>query len=210
MQVELFASQQQHIMQLYCWKDINKAFRFFWKAIGLVYANPPCPPLVLTNIAFEGGRAVMCTPDRGCSAEHAHWRQLLDAMTEGRVQLPDSPIYVPEDSDTAMQAPEWASFLSIVDRFFNAVPQRHLDQVLLNVIMAKNRGLTFFHLKKRSSGHFRATLTGCESEDKDQEPTAVREDTDNPLSRQSCARCALLPDRNNRISKTRRKNLLNS
>ena len=44
-QVELFASQQQHIMQLYCSKHINNVFRFFWKAIGLVYANPssPCP-----------------------------------------------------------------------------------------------------------------------------------------------------------------------
>ena len=30
-QVELFASQQQHTMQLYCSKDLNSAFRFFWK-----------------------------------------------------------------------------------------------------------------------------------------------------------------------------------
>ena len=28
-QVELFASQQQHIMQLYCSKHMNNAFRFF-------------------------------------------------------------------------------------------------------------------------------------------------------------------------------------
>ena len=28
-QVELFASQQQHIMQLYCSKQLNNAFRFF-------------------------------------------------------------------------------------------------------------------------------------------------------------------------------------
>ena len=34
-QVELFTSQQQHIMQLYCWKHLNNAFRFFWKAMGL-------------------------------------------------------------------------------------------------------------------------------------------------------------------------------
>ena len=57
----------------------------------------------------------MCTPDWGCSGEHAYWRRMLDRMTVGRVQLPDGPIYMPEDSDTAMQAPEWASFLSIVD-----------------------------------------------------------------------------------------------
>ena len=33
-QVELFASQQQHIMQFYCSKHLNNAFRFFWKAMG--------------------------------------------------------------------------------------------------------------------------------------------------------------------------------
>ena len=54
----------------------------------------------------------MCTPDWGCSGERAYWRRMLGRMTMGRVQLPDTPIYVPEDSDIAMQAPEWASFLS--------------------------------------------------------------------------------------------------
>ena len=79
---------------------------YFWKAMGLAYANPPFSLLakVLTKIAYEGGRVVMCTPDWGCSGEHAYWRRMLDRMTVGRVQLPDGPIYVPEDSDTAMQA----------------------------------------------------------------------------------------------------------
>ena len=54
-QVKLFASQQQHIMQLYCSKHLNNAFRFLWKAIGLGYANPPFSLLVkvLTIIAYE-------------------------------------------------------------------------------------------------------------------------------------------------------------
>ena len=117
MQVILFASQPQHIMQLYCSKHLNNAFRFFWKAMGLAYANPPFSLLakVLTKIAYEGGRVVMCTPDWGCSGEHAYWRRMLNRMTVGRLQLPDGPIYVPEDSDAAMQAPERASFLSIFD-----------------------------------------------------------------------------------------------
>ena len=54
-----------------------------------------------------------------------------DRMTLGRVQLPYVFIYVPEDSDTAMQAPEWASFLSIVDGCLNPVPLCDLDWVLL-------------------------------------------------------------------------------
>ena len=124
----------------------------------------------------------MCTPDWGCSGEHAYWCQLLDRMTVGRVQLPDGPIYLPEDSNTAMQAPEWASFLSIVDGSLNAVPLCDLDQVLLKEVMAENRGLTLFDLKTRSPEHLSATLTGCESHDDDLEPAAVKENADNQLS----------------------------
>ena len=110
--MELFASKQQHFIQLYCSKHLNDAFCFFWKAMGLAYANPPFSLLakVLTQIAYEGVRVVMCTPDSGCSGEHAYWRRMQDQVTVGRVQLPDDLIYVPEDSDTAMQALEWASF----------------------------------------------------------------------------------------------------
>ena len=138
MQVELFASQQQHIMQLYCSKHLNNAFRLFWKVMGLAYANRPfsLPAKVLTKITYEGGRVVMCTPDWGCSGEHAYWRRLLDPTTVGRVQLPDGPIHVPEDSDIAMQAPEWASFLSTVDGSLNPVPPCDLDQVLLKEVVA--------------------------------------------------------------------------
>ena len=73
-QVEMFASQQQHVMQLCCSKHLNNAFRFFWKAMGLAYANPPFYLLakVLTKIAYEGGRVVMCTRDGGCSGEHSY------------------------------------------------------------------------------------------------------------------------------------------
>ena len=164
-QVELFASQQEHIMQLSCLKHLNNAFRFFWKAMGLAYANPPFSLLakLLTKIAYEGGRGVMCTPDWGCSGEHAYWRRLLDRTIVGRVQLPDGPIYVPQDSDTAMEAPEWASFLSNVDGPLNPVPLCDLDQVQLKEVMAENCGLTLFDLKKRSREHLSATLTRCES-----------------------------------------------
>ena len=183
-QVELFASQQQQIMQLYCSKHSNNGFRFFWKAMGLAYAHPPFSLLakVLTKITYEGGRVVMCTPDWGCSGEHAFWRRLLDRMTVGRVQLPDGPIYVPEDSDTAMQAPEWASFLSIGNGSLNPVPLFDLDQVLLKVVMAKNRGLSVSDLKIQSPEHLSATLRGCESPDAYLEPAAVKEDADDQLS----------------------------
>ena len=182
--MELFASQPQHTMQLYCCKHLKNAFRVFWKAIGLAYANPPFSLLakVLTKIAYEGGRVVMCNPDWGCSGEHTYWRRLLDRMTVRRVQLPDRPIYVPEDSATAMQAPEWASFLSIVDGSLNPVPLCYPDEVLLKGVMAQNRGLTLSDLRKQSPEHLSATLIGCQSPDGDLEPAAVKEDADDQLS----------------------------
>ena len=125
---------------------------------------------------------VLCTPDWGCSGEHTYWRQPLDRMTVGRVQLPDGPIYEHEDSDGAMQAPKWTSFLSIVDGSLNPVPLCDLDQVLLKDIMSENRGLTLLGLKKRSPEHTSATLTGCESYNDKLEPAIVREDADDQLS----------------------------
>ena len=135
-QVELFASQDHHFRQLLCSKSLNNAFRFFWKAIGLAYANPSFFLLanILTKNAYEGERVVLCTPDWGCSGEHTYWRQLLDRMTVGRVQLLDGPIYMAEESDTAMQAPEWTSFLPIVDGSLSPVPLCDLDQVLLKEV----------------------------------------------------------------------------
>ena len=124
----------------------------------------------------------MCTPDWGCSGEHTYWGRMLNRMTVGRVQLPDGPIYVPEDSDTAMQAPEWASFLSIVDGSPNPVPLCDLDQVLLKEIMAERCGLTLSDLKKRSSEHLSATLRGCKSPDGYSKPAAAKEDADDQLS----------------------------
>ena len=95
-------------------------------------------------------------------------------MTVGRVQHPDGPIYIPEDSDIVMQAPERTSLLRIVDGSLNPVPLCDLDQVLLKEVMAKNRGLTLSNIKKRSPKHTPATLTGCESYDAEVVPAIVR------------------------------------
>ena len=54
--------------------------------------------------------------------------------------------------------------------------------MLLKEIMAKNRGLTLFDLKKRSPEHLSGTVTGCEFHDDDLEPAAVKGDADDQLS----------------------------
>ena len=79
---------------------------------------------------------VQCTPDWGTTGEHAYWRRLLDRITVGRPELPNGPIYIPEDSRETMPAADWRSFLSILDGSLNSVPVSDLDQVVLKELMA--------------------------------------------------------------------------
>ena len=169
--VELFASKEQHMMQLYCSWYLNNAYRFYWKSLVLCYANPPFSQLakVLTKIALEGARVILCTPSWGTTGEHAYWRRPLDRMTVERTELPNGPIYVPEDSQETMPAPEWGRFLSIVDGSLNPVSLIDLDQVLLKELMAQNRGLTLLDLKKRSY-YSSVTTTSGESSDEQETP----------------------------------------
>ena len=76
-QVELFASKGQHMMQLYCSQYLNNAYRFYWRSMGLWDANPPFPQLatVLIKIALEEARVVLCTPDWGITGEHVCWKK---------------------------------------------------------------------------------------------------------------------------------------
>ena len=46
-----------------------------------------------------------------------------------------------------MPAPEWGSFLSIVDGSLNPVPVSDLDHLVLEGLMAQNRGLTLLDLR---------------------------------------------------------------
>ena len=171
--VELFASKEQHMMRLYCSRYLNNAYRLYWKSMGLCYANLSFSQLarVLTKITLEVTRVVLCSPGWGTTGEHAYWRRLLDRMTVRRTELPNGPIYVPEESQETMPAPEWGSFLSIVDGSLNPVPVSHLDQVVPKELMAENRGLTLLDLKERDDYSSVATTSGeCSDE---QETPAV-------------------------------------
>ena len=73
-QVELFASKEQHMMELYCSRYFNNSYRFYWRLMGLCYANPPFSQLskVLTEIALAGARVVLCPADWGTKEEHVY------------------------------------------------------------------------------------------------------------------------------------------
>ena len=61
------------MMQLYSSRYLNNAYCFYWTSMGFCYANPPFSHLamVLTEIALEGARVILCTPDWGTTGEHA-------------------------------------------------------------------------------------------------------------------------------------------
>ena len=84
--VELFASKKQHMMQLHCSQYLNNAYRFYCRSMGLCNVHPAFSQLakVLTKVALEGARVILCTPDWGTTGEHAYWRRMLDRMTVGR------------------------------------------------------------------------------------------------------------------------------
>ena len=70
-----------------------------------------------------------------------------------------------------MPAPEWGSFLSIVDGFLNPVPVSDLDQVVLKELITQNRGLTLLDLKKRSE--YSSVTTTCGACSHEHETPAV-------------------------------------
>ena len=158
-------------MQLYCSRYLNNAYRFYWKSMGLCYANLPFSHVakVLTKIALEEARAILYTPDGGTSGKYAYWSRTLDRMTVGRTALRNGPICVSEGSQETMPALEWGSFLSFVADSLNAVPVSDLDQVVLKESMAENRGLTLLDLKKRSE-YSSVTTTSGECSDEQETP----------------------------------------
>ena len=70
-EVGLFASTEQHMMQLYCSWYLSNAYPFYWRSMGLCYANPQFSQLakVLTKMALEEAR-VSCVPPTAVPQEN--------------------------------------------------------------------------------------------------------------------------------------------
>ena len=68
--VEPFASDKQHVLDLDCSKGKNWCYKFYWPSFGMAYGNPRFSELgkVLTKVALERSRMVLCSPDRGAHA----------------------------------------------------------------------------------------------------------------------------------------------
>ena len=59
--LEPFASDKQHVLDLYCSKEKNCYYTFYWPSFGMVYGNPRFTEQakVLTKVALERSRMVL-------------------------------------------------------------------------------------------------------------------------------------------------------
>ena len=73
--VELFASDKQHVLDLYCSKGKTCSYKFYWPSFGMAYGNPKFSELgrVLTKVALERSRMVLCCPDWGARGGNEYW-----------------------------------------------------------------------------------------------------------------------------------------
>ena len=147
--VELFASDKQHVLDLYCSKGKNCCCKFYWPSFGITYGNPRFSELgkVLTKVALERSGMVLCSPDWGAHGENEYWRTLWDKLTLTSIQLPDDAIYVPLGCKTPIRKPGWGSMLSVVDGSLAPVPWENLDPAMVQEIQRESSGFILDVLK---------------------------------------------------------------
>ena len=149
--VELCARDKQHVLDLYCSKGKNCCHKFYRPSFGMAYGNPRFSELgkVLTKVALERSRMVLCSPDWGAHGGNEYWRTLLDRLTITSVQLPDEAIYVPLGRRTPIGKPGWGSMLSVVDGGLTSIPWEDLDSTLVRTIQRESDRLALDDLKYR-------------------------------------------------------------
>ena len=149
--VELFASNKQHVLDFYCSKGKNCCYKFYWPPFGMAYGNRRFSELgkVLTKLALEHSRMVLCSPDRGAHGGNQYWRTLLDKLTLTSIQLPDDAIYVPLGRKTPIGKPGRGSMLSVVDGGVASVPWGDPDPAMVQEIQRESSGYTLEVLKNQ-------------------------------------------------------------
>ena len=149
--VELFASNKQHVLDLYCSKGKNCCYKFYWPSFGMAYGNPRFSELgkVLTKVALERSRMVLCSPELVAHGGNEYWHTPLDKLTLTSIHLPDDAIYVPLGRKTPIRKPGWGSMLSMVDRSQAPVPWEDLDPAMVHEIQPESSGYTLDVLKNQ-------------------------------------------------------------
>ena len=149
--VKLFASNKQHVFDLYCSKETNCCYKFYWPSFGMAYGNSRFSELgkVLTKVALERSRMVLSSPDWGAHGGNEYWRTLVDRLTISSVRLPDEAGYLPLGRKTPIRKPGWGSMLSVVDGGLTSIPSEDLDSTPVQAIRRESNGLALGDLKDR-------------------------------------------------------------
>ena len=147
--VELFGRYKQHLLDLYCSKGENCCYKFYWPSFGMAYGNQGFSELgtVLTKVALERSRMVLCSQDWAAHWGNEYWRTLLDKLTLTSIQLPDDAIYVPLGRKTPIGKLGWGSMLSVVEGGLAPVPWEDLDPAMVQEIQRESSGYTLDVLK---------------------------------------------------------------
>ena len=142
--VELFASDKQHVPDLYCSKGKSCCYKFYWPSFGMAYGNPRFSELgkILTKVALERSRMVLWSPNRGAHGGNEYWRTLLDKLMFTSIQVPDDVLYVPLGRKTPIGKPGWGSMLSAADGSLVRVPWEDLDPAMVQEVQCASRGYT--------------------------------------------------------------------
>ena len=143
-------SDKQHVLDLYCSKGKNCCYEFYSPSFGMAYGNPRFSDLgkVLTRVALDRSRMVLCSPDWGAHEGNEYWRTLLDKLTLASIKLPDDAIYVPLGRKLPIGKPGWGSMLSVVDGSLAPVPRENLDSAMVQEIQREISGFTLDVLRK--------------------------------------------------------------
>ena len=149
--VELFASDKQHVLDLYCSKGENCCYKFNWPSFGMAYGNPRFSELgkVRTIEALERFRMVLSSHDWGAHGGNDYLRTLQDKLMLTSVQLPNDAIHVPLGRKTPIGKPGIECLLSVVDGGLTPVPWEDLDPAIVQEIQRESNGYTLGVLKDR-------------------------------------------------------------
>ena len=142
--VDLFASDKQHVLDLYCSKREICCHKFYWPSFGMAYGNPRFSELgkVLTKVALDRTGIVLCSRNSRAHGGNEYWRTVLDKLTLTSIQLPDDAIYVPLGRKTPIRKPGWGSMSSVVDCRLAPVPFEDLDPAMVQEIQRDSSGYT--------------------------------------------------------------------
>ena len=89
--VELVASDKQHVLDLCSSKGQSCCYKFYRPSFGMAYGKPRSSELgkILTKVAMEGSRMFLCSPDEGVHGGTEYWRSVSEKLTMTSTQLPD-------------------------------------------------------------------------------------------------------------------------